>query len=215
MFSNRKALAFVIFLSAICIAAYVLIIYIPATLAKRSYDGAKQIGNDIKNAFQFTPQITVNNTVVLHQQTPILELATVSQTYNHKYEWVNQWMRSTKKITITGNFIAKAGFNLQQKFSIDIDEDRAIITLPQPKILSVESTGNVIFRDENGVWNWVNQDDRSKAVSAFYTDARRYAEQATFVSDAKVKMEDQLRDILKAHAKEVEFRYTEELDKSY
>lgn len=211
MFSNRKAIAFVIFLTAICVAAYVLIIYIPSTLAERSYNGAKQIGNDIKNAFQFTPEVTVNHTVVLQQQTAVLELATVSQTYQHRYEWVNQWMRSTKKISISGNFVAKAGFNLRHKFSIDIDEDRAVVTLPEPEILSVESLGHITFRDENGVWNWVNQEDRSKAVSAFYTDARKYASQAGFTADAKTTMEEQLREILKAHTKEVEFRYTTEL----
>jgi hypothetical protein len=211
MFNRRKVLAFVLFLSAICIAAYVIFIYIPTTLAERSYEGAKQIGNDIRNALQFTPRVTVNNTVVLEQQTSIYEVATLSQAFNHHYVWTNQWMRSTKKISITGSFEAKAGFDLHKYFGISIHENLATITLPEPQILSVESKGNIKFEDENGAWNWVNHEDRANAVNAFYLDARRYAEQAKFIADAKSTMEQQLRTILESHAKEVEFRYTMEV----
>src|SRR5262245_2033707 len=98
------------------IAAYVVIVAIPTQLAERSYDAAKTLGEDFREAFQFTPEITVNNTVVLNQQTPVLELAVINQNFEHRYTWTNTWMRSTKQIFIAGTFDTKVGFDLHQKF---------------------------------------------------------------------------------------------------
>jgi hypothetical protein len=203
MFSTRKLVLIIVLLITLCIAAYVLLVAIPARIARQSYEGAKEIGRDIREVFQFTPEITVNNVVVLQQQTPVLELAVLSQTFRHEYEWTNTWLKSTKKIKITGTLEAKAGFDLNQKFSIRIEEEKAYVTLPDPKLLSLEPKGDIIFKDENGMWNWVKPEDRSKAINAFTTDARRYATQAEFIQHARHQVVEKLKKILAAHGKEV------------
>lgn len=209
MFSNRKIILFIILLITLSISVYVVIVVVPSRLAEKIYEAARKIGNDIRQAFNFTPEVTVNNTVVLHQQVEILELATVSQKFQHQYEWTNTWMGSTKKVVIRGTFEAKAGFDLQKKFSIHINDDRAVVTLPSPKILSVEPLGDITFRDEQGVWNWVDASDRSKAVNAFQANAREYAAEAAFIQQAKLNMEDRLRKIFKLHGKQVEIHFSE------
>jgi hypothetical protein len=209
MFSNRKLLLVIILLITLSITAYVLLIVIPARLAEQSYEGAKTIGRDIQEALQFTPEITVNNVVVLQQQTPILELATLSQHFEHKYSWTNTWLGSTKEISITGTFEAKTGYNLNKKFTVQIDQDKATVILPPPELLSIETMGDIKFEDENGILNWIDQEDRSKATNAFISDARNYARQAEFVNEARQKMEEQLTAILARHSKTVEFRYEE------
>ncbi|MFZ6009535.1 MAG: DUF4230 domain-containing protein [Bacteroidota bacterium] len=208
MFSSRKVILLTVLLVTVGITAYVLLVTIPTRIAQRGYEGAKTIGKDLRELFQFTPEITVNNTVIVQQQTPVLELATLSQRFQHHYQWTNTWMRSTKEITITGSFEAKAGFDLKEKFAITIYDDHAVITLPEPKLLSLEPAGDISFKDENGIWNWVNQDDRTQAVNAFQKDARRYASQAQFIQDAKTKMEEQLLTIVKPHVKTAEVRFT-------
>lgn len=208
----KKIFAFILLIVTICVAAYVLIVFIPSAIARRAYDGAKQIGQDVSDLFHFTPEITVNNTVVLQQQTSILELATVRQTFRHEYSWENEWLGSTKKILIAGTIEAKAGFDLRKKFKIDVTEDRALVYLPAPQILSVEPTGDYKFEDEHGVWNWVNADDRSRALGDFQQSARRYAEQAAFINDSKAKFEEQLGEVLSRHGKKAEFLYDEPVD---
>lgn len=190
------------------IAAYVVLVTIPTQLAKRSYDAAKTLGEDFRKAFQFTPEIIVNNTIVLNQQAPILELGVLSQNFEHRYTWTNTWMGSTKQVFISGTFVAKSGFDLNEKFSIKLANDTAYVSLPEPIILSVESQGDIAYRDEQGIWNWVSPDDRTKATNAFITDARKYAEQAAFVQDAKSKTENQLRELLKPYAKGVVVQYS-------
>lgn len=118
-------------------------------------------------------------------------------------------MGSTKQIEISGSFEAKCGFDLNKKFSIVLENDKAIVYLPAPKILSLEPMADLTFRDENGYWNWVNENDRTNAVNAFITDARNFAEQASFIEDTKKVTEEKLRDLLKNHVKEVLFVYEE------
>jgi hypothetical protein len=210
MFTDRKLLLLIIFFIVVSITGYVLLVVIPTKIAERSYAGARQIGQDIANAFQVTPEITVNNTVVLQQKSAILELATLSQKFEHRYDWTNTWLGSTKKINISGTFEAKAGFDLNKKFSIQITDNKAVVILPSPQLLSVESQGDVKFADENGVWNWVDAMDRSKAMNAFTKDARRYAEQGGFIEQVKPEIEKKLKEILAAHEKDVEIRYASE-----
>jgi hypothetical protein len=208
MFSNRKLVLLIILLITLSVTAYVIIVVIPARLAEKAYAGARQLGQDFREAFHFTPQVTVNNTVVLQQQVPILELATVSQKFQHRYAWTNTWMKSTKKIEIVGTFEAKAGFDLQQKFTITLDDTVATVTVPAPQLLSLEAQHDVTFRDEQGLWNWVNAADRSAAMNAYTADARRYAEQAAFVRDAQQAFETRIREIMKRHGKHAVIRYT-------
>jgi len=209
MFATRKLILIIILLITLSVTAYVIVVVIPSRLAERSYAGAKQIGHDISEAFQFTPEITVNNIVVLQQQTPILELATLSQKFQHQYEWTNTWLGSTKKINIRGSFEAKAGFDLNKKFTIQIKDGKALVILPKPQLLSIESLHDMKLEDENGIVNWITMEDRSKAMNAFTGDAKKYAEQAQFIAQAQQVMEKKLTEILTLHGKEVEIRYSE------
>lgn len=194
------------------LASYVIAVVIPTQLAKRSYEAAKTLGEDFKKAFQFTPEITVNNTVVLNQQTPVLELAIINQNFEHRYEWTNSWLGSTKKIFISGTFDAKAGFDLNQKFSIRLEDDVAYITVPEPHVLSVESKGDITYRDEHGIWNWVNSDDRTQATNAFISDARKNAEQAKFVRSTKTEFVKRLTEVMANHVREVNIQYAPSVD---
>lgn len=207
MFNSRKLILLIVLLITLSITAYVIVVIIPARIAEKTYAGARRIGQDIREALNVTPHVTVNNTVVLQQQAAVLELATVTQRFNHRHVWANEWMGSTKKITLTGTFEAKAGFDLNQRFDLSITDDLAIITLPAPQLLSLEPQGDVAFEDENGLWNRLHATDRSQAINAFTSDARAYAAGASFVEDAKKHLEQKLREILQAHGKAVEFRY--------
>ena len=209
--TSRKIFLYIILLAAICVTAYMVIVVIPARALEKAYSGARQIGQDVREAFQITPEVTVNNTVVLQRQLEILELAVVSQQFRHEYDWTNTWMGSTKKINIKGTFEAKAGFDLQRQFRIDIQDDVAVVTLSEPILLSLTPQPDISFADESGIWNWVSPQDRSKAINEFTADAQRYAKQADFISQAKTNMEKRLTEIMKAHGKRAEIRYEQAL----
>ena len=207
MFSNRKIILIIILLVTVSITAYFLLVVIPAKVARQSYEGAKEIGRDFREAFQFTPEVRVKNTIVLQQQASIFEVATLNQKFHHQYHWTNTWMNSTKTVTLSGTLDAKAGFDLNQKFIIHIDGDKAVVTLPEPELLSLEPLDDMKFEDENGYWNWVNNEDRSAAMNAFINDARSYSSSANFVNDAKASMEEKINAMLQSHGITTTFRY--------
>lgn len=209
MVSNKKIVLIILLLIAFSATAYFMLVIIPARLAQQTYDGARRIGKDIASAFQLTPEVIVNNTIVLQQKTPVLELATIKQQFQHQYAWKNTWAGSTKKINISAIFESKAGFDLNKRFSVALHNDHATVILPEPQVLSVELVGDVEFRDEHGIWNWVNQQDRANAIEAFQRDARTYAQQADFISLAKKNAEEKLAAILKAHGKTAEIVFEE------
>jgi hypothetical protein len=60
-----------------------------------------------------------------------------------------------------------------------------------------------MYNDDQGVWNWIKDDDRTKATNAFIQDARKYANQADFVENTKAQTEERLRELLKTYASEV------------
>ena len=95
-----------------------------------------------------------------------------------------------------------------KKFSIQINDEKAVVTLPEPQLLSIESLPDVKFEDENGVWNWVDMEDRSKAINAFTGDARNMLNRLSLLAQASEAMEKKLTEILKLHGKEVEIRYS-------
>ena len=201
MSRNLKLLIILIIVASV--AGYVFLVVIPTQMARRSYQGAKALGDDIRKAFQFTPEVRVNNTIVLNQETALFELSVLQQNFEHRYVWENSWLGSTKKIFITGSFNAKVGFDLHKKFSIALRDDKAYVTLPPPRTLSVESLGDISYRDEQGIWNWVNIDDRTRATNAFIRDARRFSEQARFNEKAEAEMVERLNVLLEPYADEV------------
>lgn len=210
MFTNRKIFLVILLLITLCISAYVLLILIPRRLAEQSYEGARTMGRDLKEAFQFTPRITVNNKIIVQQQSGILELATLSQKFHRTYTWKNTRLGSTKEIEVSGTFVSKAGFDLNKEFLIRIEDGKATVEFPQPTILSIESLGDIQFRDENGYWNWVNEDDRTKAINAFTGDARRYAEDILSAKRAGDAITDKILRIIQPHVREVEIRIGDE-----
>jgi hypothetical protein len=204
---RRRLIVFSIFLVVLSAAAYILLVIIPERVAENTYGAARAISQDLKEAFRFSPEVHVNNTVILQEQHDIMELSMVSQKFRHEYDWTNTWMGSTKKIAITGTFEAKAGFDLDKKIAVDIRGEKAFIFLPHAQLLSLTPQHDVAFRDESGVWNWVNEQDRSDAMNAFTKDAQNIASTAQFINRAEAAFEQKAGEIFRTHGMEPVFIY--------
>ena len=117
-------------------AAYYLI------LVKAPHDLANNIAGGIRDAFNITPRVTIQQTVVIEQTTPILEVATVSRNLFVDHSWSHTWLGSTKTISLQASYTAKAGFDLREPFFVTIERNplRVFTQLPPSRLLSLEST---------------------------------------------------------------------------
>jgi hypothetical protein len=194
------AAAVAMFLAAI--ALYIVLVKIPSDLATN-------ISQGIKETFHFTPEVRVNETIVIEQHAPIMELATVSHDLLVEYSWSHEWLGSTKTIALRGTFTAKAGFDLQEPFSLSVQKSplRVHAQMPAPKLLSLQINSYKVLQDENGWWNRISPGDREAAVNALQQTAREKAQNSGLLAEARTTIEQRIREIVERNGAMVEFAY--------
>ena len=184
-------------------ASYIIVVKIPTDLASG-------IAKGVKEAFNFTPLVKVENTVVIEQTMPILELAIVSRDLSVEYTWSHQWLGSTKVISLRGTFTAKAGFDLREPFAIEITKFPIVVraNMPEPKILSLQMNSYKIVQDESGWWNRVTDADREAAVAALQSRAREEAVNSGILAETRAAVESRIGEIVKRNDATLEVGYS-------
>jgi hypothetical protein len=177
------------------------------TLFKGPADLARATANGIKEVFNFTPRVMIDETVVIQEVAPIAEIAVVERPMLVEYRWTHTWLGSTKTLHMQGTFVAKAGFNLREPFTIRINRtSREVSTiLPKPRLLSLEMTTYRILEDEGGWWNAISNTDRETAVMQLTETARRQALSSGLLADAQRTATARITEILERNGARPEF----------
>ncbi|MES2766654.1 MAG: DUF4230 domain-containing protein [Bacteroidota bacterium] len=200
----------------IAIGAVVITLLIAAPISmhymvKAPVDGAlllaEKTAAGFKEMFNFTPKVTLNETVVIEENLPISELATVKRDLWVEHSWQHTFLGSTKKITVRGVYASKAGFDLNEKFTVKINRDNmnVVTDMPEPKILSLELKQYDLVTDKNGTWNKLTAQDRENAVRALQRIARDKAETSGIKQEAKSSVENRIREIAQRNGARAEF----------
>src|SRR6202007_1095298 len=110
----------------------------------------ERFGQDLRSAFidiaHLQPRITINNrTVVDETGAPTAELATLTRQLKVKREFAHTWAGSSKRIKLSGTFVAKAGFDLRQDVTVDVRPDEIVIQLPHADIFGAQETQSTVF----------------------------------------------------------------------
>lgn len=144
--------------------------------AEPAIELADRIVEGISRRLQFRPEVRIDRQTVMQAETPVLELATVRREFAHDYEWEHQWLGSTKRLHLRGTFAAKAGFDLNEKFYLEVDSDDLGVSFafPDPRVLGVEL---IAYRaeEEEGFWNKLSAEEREQAVNELLASARNAA----------------------------------------
>ena len=159
---------------------------------------AQSTAKAVREVFNFTPRISIDQVVVFEQNTPILELATIERELLTQYTWKHTWLGSTKEITVRGVFTAKAGFDLRKPFHIDISREPLAVSthIPPAELLSLEMKEYKVLADDDGWWNKVSGADRQSAVRALLRSAREKAQASGILDEAERTVEDRIREII-------------------
>jgi hypothetical protein len=203
--SAKSLLAGAVILSLVVVAGavafYIMAVKVPTDLARNTADGIRQF-------FNFTPQVRINQTIVIEQNTPILEVATVSREMFIDHTWQQSWLGSTKTIQIQGVFMAKAGFDLRDPFRIDIERHplRVVSWMPPAKLLSIEMKEYKVVKDEDGWWNKVTPQDREEALRQIRAEAVVRAERSGLLEESRSSVEARIREIVERNGSSVVFK---------
>src|SRR5207248_11546118 len=124
----------------------------------------------------------------------VSELVVLSRRIEVEHEFLHTWMGSSKRVKLHGTFTVKAGFDLQQKLSIDIRPAQIVIQLPHAQILDVTQDQVEVLAFENGFWNRISGDDVQNELSILPQLEREKAEETGLSVEDERALQKQLEE---------------------
>lgn len=167
-------------------------------------------------ALRVQPQVTVNQRVVLTQTAPIAELAVVTKEelvtlgFDEHLEVLSLQIPLTeKKLTAEATYRLKAGFDLTEPFSVEINPVTHAVSaeMPRAKILSVERVGDLIYHGEDAMLNRITDDERTQILNSLDQAAHDAAEKSSLKIEAEQKVTERLNQLMShnGHSLQIEW----------
>jgi hypothetical protein len=187
-------------------------VFVIDTLRKEAGKTAQGAIELVKQVLNITPETTITTYVTRQKTTDILELASVSKDFPVEYVYLQKWMGSSKKLALHGEYTAKAGFDLHDRFNVQIDQitHKVRADFPAPRILSVQQNTYEVVEDRDGLWNKLSQTDQQTAVNDMNAKARSAAVELQVLEDAKTSLRRQLLDLAKKAGQDWEITFRDE-----
>jgi hypothetical protein len=157
------------------------------------------------------------------QTAPIAELAVVTREElislgfdEHEQLWIYTLPLTEKKLTVSGTYRIKAGYDLHEPFSVAIDPATRLVTatMPPAKILSVEQIGDLTFQGEDSMLNRLSDAERAKAINDLAATARSAGESSTLCHDADAQVKQRLEELLGHQGEKTEIQWLSGQDKN-
>jgi hypothetical protein len=175
----------------------------PGRTIGQGTEDLERLGRDLRSAFidvaHLQPRITINNqTVVNENASPVAELATLTKELKVKREFAHTWAGSSKRIKLSGTFVVKAGFDLRQDVTVNVQPDEIVIQLPHAEIVGVEEQRVDVLALDNGLWNRISGADLQNELAQLPEMARKQAIEIGLPGDAEQELQRQLNKRIRA-----------------
>ncbi len=174
---------------------------LPSKIASRTATGVREgVAEVFVDLLHVRPEIREGTRVIWGQTSARSEVIVAAKKIEVGYDWEHRWLGSRKVIRLTQSFELKAGFDLGKPFWVEVGpkEGEATAHLPAPEILAVTPVGKVSYRDEDGWWNKVTNEDRSAAYQSMAVEARKQGEKGSLLEEAKEMTGSRLTDLARA-----------------
>jgi hypothetical protein len=178
------------------------------TFASHGVDKMAELGNrgidKVSEAFMaiFQSQVNVTASSTVCEATPIAELAVLQRNVREIVDYSKTDLGSNKRIIAEQTFIAKIGFDLTAAFSATYDSSNRAVTilLPEPKILSLESSNPAptYYLAADGVINKITTEDHQQILMQLKAQARKSADSTLAIGDAKQMIRQRFQDLFRA-----------------
>jgi len=175
----------------------------PGRTIGQGTEDLERLGKDLRSAFidiaHLQPRITINNrTIVNENASPVAELATLTKNLKVKREFAHTWAGSSKRIKLSGTFLVKAGFDLRQDVTVNVQPEEIVIQLPHAEIVGIEEQRVDVLALENGLWNRISGTDLQNELAQLPEMARKEAVDIGLPGDAEQELQRQLNKRIRA-----------------
>lgn len=181
------AISIVLVTLTVCV---LLTLHVMRREAGQTARGAMDLARQV---LHLTPETTITSYVSRQKTEELLELASISKQFPVSYSFQQTWLGSTKSLDLLGDYTVKAGFDLRERFSLQVDEKtrRVQADFPAPKILSIQQNGYQVTRDADGLWNKLSQKDQEQGVREMNGRARAAALEMKILDEARSALRQQ------------------------
>ena len=155
---------------------------------------AKALRDAVAEVIQVQPKVTVNNRVYFEQTAPVLELAVVERPTTVERETEHDWLGSKKRIKMRATYTVKAGFDLTKPFNVRLEDQRLIVEVPAPRILSVDQQDAEVLQLDSGLWNRIKPADVEVEMRSLPMLARQKATETGLQKEALESLTRQLKE---------------------
>ena len=184
---------------------------LPSKIASRTATGVREgVAEVFVDLLHVRPEIREGTRVIWGQTAARTEVIVATKKIEVGYDWEHRWLGSRKVIRLTQSFELKAGFDLGKPFWVEMGpaQGEATAHLPTPEILATSPVGDVSYRDEDGWWNKVTDEDRSKALTALAGEARKQGEKGPLLEEAREMTGSRLTDLARAKKIRLQLDYS-------
>jgi len=184
---------------------------LPSKIASRTVTGVREgVAEVFVDLLHVRPEIREGTRVIWGQTSARSEVIVAAKKIEVGYDWEHRWLGSRKVIRLTQSFELKAGFDLGKPFWVEMGpaQGEATAHLPTPEILATSPVGDVSYRDEDGWWNKVTDEDRSKALTALAGEARKQGEKGPLLEEAREMTGSRLTDLARAKKIRLQLDYS-------
>jgi len=174
---------------------------LPSKIASRTVSGVREgVAEVFVDLLHVRPEVREGTKVVWGQTSARSEVIVAAKKIEVGYDWEHRWLGSRKVIRLTQTYEVKAGFDLGKSFWVEMGpgQGEATAHLPAPEILATSPVGDVSYRDEDGWWNKVTDEDRSKALTALAGEAKRQGEKGPLLEEVQEVAGSRLVDLARA-----------------
>jgi len=193
----------------VALVLLVLIWGVSKLVLRPASDLLHRADNAFARVFNLAPQTTIKGDSVVLEKSSIAELAVVARKTSTLIKHETTWLGSTKILIVRGDFIAKAGFDLNEAFRMQIDQASKHVTvdLPKPKVLSLEFKHHEILFSSPGIINKLGPEDHEVVMRAMYAKAREDVETSDLTEEAIQQVNIRLHDLLDSTARKITVRH--------
>jgi hypothetical protein len=179
-------------------------------------DLAKAVSRTFVDAFQVQPEVRINQVTVYGQSAPVAELAILTKEQLVEYTYKHEITFQQKSLPFTGKLIRvravyrmKAGFDLHQPFTVQIDSTtkRIAASLPPAQILSVERVGDLQYEDQDSFFNSITSAEREKVLNEVEAYARQQAVASGILKETERQAGERLQELMEKNGQKIIFGF--------
>jgi hypothetical protein len=178
-------------------------------ISKTSGDLVNRASSAFQSIFKIAPHTTISSGSVIMEKAAIAEMAVTQRKMHTVVNYKQAWLGSQKIMVVEGDFVVKAGFDLNHKFRFSVDETtrEVLVEFPRPKILSVDFKKMDVVYSSDGLINKLTPNDTVQVIQQLNLETRAQAAQSDILQEAMQQMEQRVRDLLGASASKVTVRF--------